>query len=130
MEVSFQDISIDMNIEEDEIEIEDISLKINEFEVIEPELVEPEDQVTLDFDMPITKVEDYSDKIVHELIEDVNDIIVNDPIHIIPVNEMDGSEIKKSGIDDYAKLKDLNEKSDSKENKKAITAADAIAGIK
>ena len=68
MEVSFQDISIDMNIEEDEIEIEDISLKINEFEVIEPELVEPEDQVTLDFDMPITKVEDYSDKIVHELI--------------------------------------------------------------
>ena len=82
--------------------------------------MEPEDQVTLDFDMPITKVEDYSDKIVHELIEDVNDIIVNDPIHIIPVNEMDGSEIKKSGIDDYAKLKDLNEKSDSKENKKAL----------
>jgi cell division protein FtsZ len=120
MEVSFQDISIDMDIEEDEIEIEDISLKINEFEVIEPELVEPEDQVTLDFDMPITKVEDYSDKIVHELIEDVNDIIVNDPIHIIPVNEMDGSEIKKSGIDDYAKLKDLNEKLDSKENKKAL----------
>jgi cell division protein FtsZ len=120
MEVSFQDISIDMDIEEDEIEIEDISLKINEFEVIEPELVEPEDQVTLDFDMPITKVEDYSDKIVHELIEDVNDIIVNDPIHIIPVNEMDGSEIKKSGIDDYAKLKDLNEKLDLKENKKAL----------
>ena len=120
MEVSFQDISIDTNIEEDEIEIEDISLKINEFEVIEPELVEPEDQVTLDFDMPITKVKDYSDKIVHELIEDVNDIIVNDPVHIIPVNEMDGSEIKKSGIDDYAKLKDLNEKSDSKENKKAL----------
>ena len=33
---------------------------------------------------------------------------------------MDGSEIKKSGIDDYAKLKDLNEKLDLKENKKAL----------
>ena len=33
---------------------------------------------------------------------------------------MDRSEIKKSGIDDYSKLKDLNEKSDSKENKKTL----------
>ena len=117
MEVSYKDINIDMNIEEDEIEIEDISLNINEFEVVKPEIVDTEDQVTLDFDMPISKREDYSDKIVHELIEEVNDIIVNDPVHIIPVNEVDGSEIKKSGIDDYIKLKDHSSKSESKENK-------------
>ena len=117
MEVSYKDINIDMNIEEDEIEIEDISLNINEFEVVKPEIVDTEDQVTLDFDMPISKREDYSDKIVHELIEEVNDIIVNDPVHIIPVNEVDGYEIKKSGIDDYIKLKDHSSKSESKENK-------------
>ena len=117
MEVSYKDINIDMNIEEDEIEIEDISLNINEFEVVKPEIVDTEDQVTLDFDMPISKREDYSDKIVHELIEEVNDIIVNDPVHIIPVNEVDGSEIKKSGIDDYIKLKDHSSKSEPKENK-------------
>jgi len=117
MEVSYKDINIDMNIEEDEIEIEDISLNINEFEVVKPEIVDTEDQVTLDFDMPISKREDYSDKIVHELIEEVNDIIVNDPVHIIPVNEVDGSEIKKFGIDDYIKLKDHSSKSESKENK-------------
>jgi len=117
MEVSYKDINIDMNIEEDEIEIEDISSNINEFEVVKPEIVDTEDQVTLDFDMPISKREDYSDKIVHELIEEVNDIIVNDPVHIIPVNEVDGSEIKKFGIDDYIKLKDHSSKSESKENK-------------
>ena len=117
MEVSYKDINIDMNIEEDEIEIEDISLNINEFEVVKPEIVDTEDQVTLDFDMPISKREDYSDKIVHELIEEVNDIIVNDPVHIIPVNEVDGYEIKKSGIDDYIKLKDHSSKSEPKENK-------------
>ena len=117
MEVSYKDINIDMNIEEDEIEIEDISSNINEFEIVKPEIVDTEDQVTLDFDMPISKREDYSDKIVHELIEEVNDIIVNDPVHIIPVNEVDGSEIKKFGIDDYIKLKDHSSKSESKENK-------------
>jgi cell division protein FtsZ len=63
---------------------------------------------------------DYSDKIVHELIEDVNEIIVNDPIEIIPVNEVDGSEITKFGIDDYSKLKEINESSDLKENKRVI----------
>ena len=70
--------------------------------------------------MPITNNKDYSDKIVHELIEDVNEIIVNDPIEIIPVNEVDGSEITKSGIDDYSKLKEINESSDLKENKRVI----------
>jgi cell division protein FtsZ len=70
--------------------------------------------------MPITNNKDYSDKIVHELIEDVNEIIVNDPIQIIPVNEVDGSEITKSGIDDYSKLKEINESSDLKENKRVI----------
>ena len=121
MEVLYQDVSTDINIEEDKIEIDDISLNINEFELIESELVESKDQVTLDFDMPISKKEDYSDKIVHELTEDVNDIIVNDPIQIITVNEIDGSEIKKSGIDDYAQLTHLNEKSDSKENKNNLS---------
>ena len=117
IEVSYDEINLDFVKEE---EIEDVTIKINEFEVKDPELVEPVDQVSLDFDMPIAKNKDYSDKIVHELIEDVNEIIVNDPIEIIPVNEVDGSEITKSGIDDYSKLKEINESSDLKENKRVI----------
>ena len=119
IEVTCEEINLDF-IKEEEIEIEDVDTKINEFEVIDPELVEPVDQVSLDFDMPIAKNNDYSEKIVHELIEDVNEIIVNDPIHIIPVNQVDGSEIKKSGIDDYSKLKETNEFSDLKESKRVI----------
>ena len=119
IEVTCEEINLDF-IKEEEIEIEDVNTKINEFEVIDPELVEPVDQVSLDFDMPIANNNDYSEKIVHELIEDVNEIIVNDPIHIIPVNQVDGSEIKKSGIDDYTKLKETNEFSDLKESKRVI----------
>jgi len=119
IEVSYDEINLDF-VNEEEIEIEDVTVKINEFEVKDPELVEPVDQVSLDFDMPITNNKDYSDKIVHELIEDVNEIIVNDPIQIIPVNEVDGTEITKSGIDDYSKLKEINESSDLKENKRVI----------
>ena len=119
IEVTCEEINLDF-IKEEEIEIEDVNTKINEFEVIDPELVEPVDQVSLDFDMPIAKNNDYSDKIVHELVEDVNEIIVNDPIHIIPVNQVDGSEIKKSGIDDYSKLKETNEFSNLKESKRVI----------
>ena len=119
IEVSYDEINLDF-VKEEEIEIEDVTVKINEFEVKDPELVETVDQVSLDFDMPITNNKDYSDKIVHELIEDVNEIIVNDPIEIIPVNEVDGSEITKFGIDDYSKLKEINESSDLKENKRVI----------
>ena len=119
MEVSYEKISLDF-IKEDEIEIEDISLKLNDFEVVDPEIVDPADQVSLDFDMPIKNNKDYSDKIVHELIEDVNEIIVNDPIHIIPVSEVDGSEIKKSGVDDYSKLKEETNSSNLKENNKVF----------
>ena len=114
MEVSFEEISFDMDTNEEE-EINDMSFNVNE-----PELVEPADQVALDFDMPVVKHNVYSDKIVHELIEDVNDIIVNDPVHIIPVNEVNGSDIKKSGIDDYVKLKDQSKSFETNENKRVF----------
>ena len=115
MEVSFEEINFDMNMKEEEIVIDDMSFNVNE-----PELVESADQVSLDFDMPIVKHNEYSDKIVHELIEDVNDIIVNDPVHIIPVNEVNGADIKKSGIDDYAKLKDQSNSLEINENKRVF----------
>ncbi len=121
IEVSFEEVDFEMDeIKEDEIEIEDISEKINEIQVIDPELVEIEDQVSLDFDMPLNKNKDISDKIIHELVEDVNEIIVNDPIHIIPVSEVDGSDTKKSGFDDYTKLKADTNSLKIKENKKIL----------
>ena len=121
IEVSFEEVDFEMDdIKEDEIEIENISANINEIQVIDPELVEIEDQVSLDFDMPLNKNKDITDKIIHELVEDVNEIIVNDPIHIIPVSEVDGSDTKKSGFDNYTKSKVETDSSKIKENKKVL----------
>ena len=120
MEVSYEEINLDEDLNDNDQEIENISLNINEFKDVDSEKTEPKDQVSLDFDMPISKNNDLSGKIVHELIEDINDIIVNDPVHIIPVNEVDGSKIKKSGIDDYSKLKEIPVPSDLNENKKIL----------
>ena len=99
--VDYEEVISDLKINEDEIEINDVSLKINEIEVTSPEELKPIDQVSFDFDMPLKKQTIESDKIVHELIEDVNEIEVVNPIHIIPVTEINGTNANKSGIDDY-----------------------------
>ena len=99
--VNYEEVISDLKINEDEIEINDVSLKINEIEVTSPEELKPIDQVSFDFDMPLKKQTIESDKIVHELIEDLNEIEVVNPIHIIPVTEINGINANKSGIDDY-----------------------------
>ena len=99
--VDYEEVISDLKINEDEIGINDVSLNINEIEVTSPEKLKPIDQVSFDFDMPLKKQTIESDKIVHELIEDVNEIEVVNPIHIIPVTEINGTNANKSGIDDY-----------------------------
>ena len=92
---------VNLKISEDEIEISDVQVNINKIEVVSPEELNAVDQVSFDFDMPLKKHIIDSDKIIHELIEDVNEIEVNSPVHIIPVTEVNGINANKSGIDDY-----------------------------
>ena len=92
---------VNLKISEDEIEISDVQVNINKIEVTSPDELKPVDQVSFDFDMPLKKHIIDSDKIIHELIEDVNEIEVNNPVHIIPVTEFNGINANKSGIDDY-----------------------------
>ena len=92
---------VNLKISEDEIEISDVQVNINKIEVASPHELKPVDQVSFDFDMPLKKHIIDSDKIIHELIEDVNEIEVNNPVHIIPVTEFNGINANKSGIDDY-----------------------------
>ena len=92
---------VNFKINEDEIEISDVQVNINKIEVASPDELKPVDQVSFDFDMPLKKHIIDSDKIIHELIEDVNEIEVNNPVHIIPVTEFNGINANKSGIDDY-----------------------------
>ena len=99
--VDYEEVNSNLIISEDEIEINDVSVNINEIEVASQEEFKPIDQVSFDFDMPLKKQTIESDKIVHELIEDVNEIEVVNPVHIIPVTEISGINANKSGVDDY-----------------------------
>jgi len=75
--------------------------KIIDIDVLDPEFVEVEDQVSINFENPLPNKTLNQDKIIYELTEDVNDIIVKDPIEIIPVSEVDGIDVKKSGFDSF-----------------------------
>jgi len=101
--VLYEEVTANFTLNEEK-QITKAKLDLNQNDIDNHEILKPEEQVSIDFDMPIKKNSDHSDKIVHELIEDVNDIVVNDPIHIIPVMEINGNNIKKSGFDDYDKM--------------------------
>ena len=68
--------------------------KIIDINVLDPELVEVDDQVSINFEKPLPNRTLNKNKIIYELTEDVNDIIVKDPIEIIPVSEVDGMKLK------------------------------------
>lgn len=120
LNVSYEEVKTTFDINEDDIEIKEVETKLNEIEVISPEQVRADDQVSFDFDMPLKKENVDSDKIVHELIEDINEIEVNNPIHIIPVTEITATEANKSSFDDYVPISIDNSILKSK-NEKEIT---------
>ena len=111
LKASIEEVKLTFDINNDKMEIKDI----NNFEVISPEEVKIEEQVLFDFDMPLKKKKFDPDKIIHELIEDVNEIEVNNPIHIIPVTEVTATNSNKSSFDDY-NTKPSNDSFNNKEN--------------
>ena len=111
LKASIEEVKSTFDINNDKMEINDI----NNLEVISPEEVKIEEQVLFDFDMPLKKKKFDPDKIIHELIEDVNEIEVNNPIHIIPVTEVTATNSNKSSFDDY-NTKPSNDSLNNKEN--------------
>ena len=98
---SSEDYKVTSDINEDDIKTKEFEINLKDMEVISPEEIKPEDQVSFDFDMPLKKQNIDSNKIIHELIEDINEIEVNNPIHIIPVIEVTATKANKSSFDDY-----------------------------
>ena len=111
LKASIEEVKLTFDINNDKMEINDI----NNLDVISPEEVKIEEQVLFDFDMPLKKKKFDPDKIIHELIEDVNEIEVNNPIHIIPVTEVTATNSNKSSFDDY-NTKPSNDSLNNKEN--------------
>ena len=101
LNTSNEDYKVTLDINEDDLKTKEFEINLKDVEVISSEEIKPEDQVSFDFDMPLKKQNIDSDKIIHELIEDINEIEVNNPIHIIPVTEVTATKANKSSFDDY-----------------------------
>jgi cell division protein FtsZ len=101
LNTSNEDYKVTLDINEDDTKIKEFEINLKDVEVISTEEIKPDDQVSFDFDMPLKKQNIDSDKIIHELIEDINEIEVNNPIHIIPVTEVTATKANKSSFDDY-----------------------------
>ena len=101
LNTSNEDYKVTLDINEYDIKTKEFEINLKDVEVISPEEIKPDDQVSFDFDMPLKKQNIDSDKIIHELIEDINEIEVNNPIHIIPVTEVTATKANKSSFDDY-----------------------------
>ena len=101
LNTSNEDYKVTLDINEDDLKTKEFEINLNDVEVVSSEEIKPEDQVSFDFDMPLKKQNIDSNKIIHELIEDINEIEVNNPIHIIPVTEVTATKANKSSFDDY-----------------------------
>ena len=101
LNTSNEDYKVTLDINEDDLKTKEFEINLKDVEVISPEEIKPDDQVSFDFDMPLKKQNIDSNKIIHELIEDINEIEVNNPIHIIPVTEVTATKANKSSFDDY-----------------------------
>ena len=101
LNTSNEDYKVTLDINEDDLKTKEFEINLKDLEVVSPEEIKPEDQVSFDFDMPLKKQNIDSNKIIHELIEDINEIEVNNPIHIIPVTEVTATKANKSSFDDY-----------------------------
>ena len=101
LNTSNEDYKVTLDINEDDLNTKEFEINLKDVEVVSSEEIKPEDQVSFDFDMPLKKQNIDSNKIIHELIEDINEIEVNNPIHIIPVTEVTATKANKSSFDDY-----------------------------
>jgi cell division protein FtsZ len=102
LNTSNEDYKVILDINDDDIKTKEFEIDLlKDMEVVSPEEIKSDDQVLFDFDMPLKKQNIDSNKIIHELIEDINEIEVNNPIHIIPVTEVTATKANKSSFDDY-----------------------------
>ena len=108
--------------------INDIDFKVttpevNEMKIVEPIIEKEEEQITFTFDMPamptferveqVEKIEAVEEtKIVFDLSESVNEIVVNEPVQFVPVTELNEGGIIKYSLEEYMELENdlLNSK--------------------
>ncbi|WP_284651493.1 cell division protein FtsZ [Flavobacterium terrisoli] len=101
--------------------------EVREIQVVEPQNIVEEEQITFTFDMPaamptferveaveaVEPVEAVEEsRIVFDLSADANDIVVNEPVQFVPVTELNEGGVIKYSLEEYMELENdlLNSK--------------------
>jgi cell division protein FtsZ len=81
-----------------------IAEKVNDIKVAEPEFVAKEEQVSFTFDLPVAKEEEADQKILFELTAETKEIVVNQPVQVVPMTELNENGVIKYSLEEYMEL--------------------------
>ncbi|MBU3682371.1 MAG: cell division protein FtsZ [Flavobacterium sp.] len=87
-------------------EIESVPQSVTEIPVYEHQVVAKEEQVTFTFDLPLAKSESVVDenKILFELTNETKNIVVNQPVQVVPMTELNENGIVKYSLEEYMEI--------------------------
>ena len=87
-------------------EIETVTPAVNEIPVFEPQVVAHQEQVAFTFDLPLSKSEQEVDenKILFELTNETKNIVVNQPVQVVPMTELNENGIVKYSLEEYMEV--------------------------
>ncbi|AEH00396.1 cell division protein FtsZ [Lacinutrix sp. 5H-3-7-4] len=86
-----------------EFKITSTNTQVNKIETEENEVVEDKQQITLSFDMPIKEETIEAEEITTKtnIVHDLNEIEVNEPVELVPVTEVREDEQVRYALEDY-----------------------------
>ncbi|MFY8213116.1 MAG: cell division protein FtsZ [Flavobacterium sp.] len=103
LDVTFEIVSPEKPVQ---FQIESAQLAVTEIPVYEHQVVAKEEQVTFTFDLPLAKSEPEVDenKILFELTNETKNIVVNQPVQVVPMTELNENGIVKYSLEEYMEL--------------------------
>ena len=90
--------------------IKDIDFKVTtpevkEINVVEAKNITEEEQITFSFDMPVASTEvKEENKLVFELNDETKNIIVKEPVQVVPMTELNEQGVIKYSLEEYMEL--------------------------
>ena len=94
--------------------------EVKQINVVEPKVIERQEQATFSFDLPLFKPSDFvsepivakeENKIFFELTNETKDIIVNEPVQFVPVTELTDKGIIRYSLEEYTEIDTVQENS-------------------
>ena len=103
LDVTFEIVSPEKPVQ---FQIESAPLAVTEIPVYEHQVVAKEEQVTFTFDLPLVKSEPEVDenKILFELTNETKNIVVNQPVQVVPMTELNENGIVKYSLEEYMEV--------------------------